>query len=127
MMSDKIDDAKIAQVARDWIAYQSTNLLRYAWALDEKDIWFYEENDWATMVRFVRAVCAIADVDDSHVIDMIGASLLEDLIDAHPENAIAFLDGAVGDNPVLAKALDNVWCNQPELHSKIEAIRDKSG
>lgn len=126
-MDGNVDDAKIAQVAHDWVSYQGTELPQYAWAVDEKDIWFYEENDWSTMERFVRAVCAVAVSDESHVVGMIGASLLEDLIDAHPERAIAFLDAEVKDNHVLAEALGNVWCDQPELRTRIDEIRNRSG
>jgi hypothetical protein len=123
----KVDDAKMAQVARDWVAYQGTELAQYAWALDEQGIWFDEENDWLTMERFVRAVCAVAVSEESHVVGMIGASLLEDLISAHPERAIAFLDAEVEDNHVLAQALGSVWCDQPELRTRIDEIRSRSG
>jgi hypothetical protein len=126
-MDGEIDDAKLAQVARGWVAYQGTELPEYAWAVDEKDIWFYEGNDWPTMERFVRAVCAATASDESHVVGMIGASLLEDLIQAHPEKAIAFLDAEVDDNDVLAKALGSVWCDHPEFRPRIEEIRSRSG
>jgi hypothetical protein len=125
-MNGEVDDTKMAQVARDWVAYQGSKLLRYAWAVDEKDSWFFEENDWSVMERFVRAVCAAAASDESDVVGMIGASLLEDLIDAHPERAIAFLDAEVDGNQVLAEALGYVWCDQPELHTKIDRIRRRS-
>lgn len=126
MTDINVDDAKIARVAHDWVAYQNTERERYAWAVDEKDIWFYEENNWLTMERFVRAVCAVAVSDESHVVGMIGASLLEDLITAHPEKAIAFLDAEAKGNDVLAQALDNVWCDQPELRVRIAEIRGQS-
>jgi hypothetical protein len=126
-MGGEADDAKMTQVAHDWVAYQGTELPQYAWAVDEKDIWFYEQNEWSTMERFVRAVCAVAVRGESHVIGMIGASLLEDLIDAHPERAIAFLDAEVEHNDVLAKALGNVWCDQPELRTRIDEIRSRWG
>lgn len=125
-MSREVDDAKMAQVARDWVAYQSTELPQYAWAVDEKDIWFYEEADWSKMERFLRAVCAVAASDESNVVGMIGASLLEDLIDANPERAIAFLDAEVDGNDVLAEALGNVWCDQPEIRTRVDEIRSRS-
>jgi hypothetical protein len=123
----KVDDTKMAQVAHDWVAYQHTELPQYVWAVDEKDIWFYEGNDWSTMERFVRAVCAVAASDESHVVGMIGASLLEDLIDAYPERAIAFFDAEVENNNVLAEALGSVWCDQPDLRTRIDEIRRRSG
>jgi hypothetical protein len=128
-MNGEVDDAKMARVAHDWVAYQGTDLPQYAWAVDEKDIWFYEESDWATMERFVRAVCAVAGSDELHVVGMIGASLLEDLIQAHPERAIAFLEAEVKSNEVLAEALGNVWCDrdQPELRTRIAEIRSRRG
>jgi hypothetical protein len=127
MMDGEIDYTKIAQVARDWVAYQRTELPQYAWAVDEKDIWFYQENEWATMERLVRAVCAATSSDEADVVGMIGASLLEDVIHAHPERAIAFLDAEVGHNQVLAQALGSVWCDQPGLRARIEEIRNRSG
>lgn len=127
MTDIKLGDAKMAQVARDWVAYQGTELAKYAWAVDEKDIWFYEDNDWFTMERFVRAVCAVAVNDEAHVVGMIGASLLEDLISAHPERAIAFLDAEVENNSVLAQALGSVWCDEPELLTRIDEIRSRLG
>jgi hypothetical protein len=127
MTDGRIDDTKMAQVARDWVTYQHTKLPQYAWAVDEKDLWFYGEEDWSTMERFIRAVCAVATSDESYVVGMIGASLLEDLIDAHPEKAIAFLNAEVENNHILAEALHEVWCDQPELHAKIEEIRQRSG
>jgi hypothetical protein len=126
-MVDNVDDAKIAQVARNWVAYQGTELPQYLWAIDEHDIWFGEKNDWSTMERFVRAVCAAAVSDESHVIGMIGASLLEDLIASYPERAIAFLDAEVEGNDILAKALGGVWCGQPELRTRIDAILSRLG
>lgn len=125
-MNGEVDDTKMAQVARDWVAYQGTKLPRYAWAVDEKDIWFYQENDWATMVRFVRGVCAVATSDESDVVGMIGASLLEDLINAYPEKAIAFLDAEANGTDVLAEALGHVWCDQSELRTRIDEIRSRS-
>jgi hypothetical protein len=126
-MDGEIDDAKTAQVARDWVASERTGLPQYVWAVDEKEIWFYEKNDWSTMERFIRAVCAVATSDESHVVGMIGASLLEDLIHAHPERAIAFLQAEVAVNHVLAEALGSVWCDQPELRERIEEIRGRAG
>jgi hypothetical protein len=126
-MEDEIDDAKIRQVAHDWVAYQRTKLPQFAWAVDEKDIWFYEENDWLTMERFVRAVCASVISGEPHVVGMIGASLLEDVIQAYPQQAIAFLDAEVEDNHILGEALGYVWCDQPELRARIDQIRSRLG
>jgi hypothetical protein len=126
-MDGEVDDAKMAQVAHDWVAYHRTELPQYVWAVDEKDMWFYEKNDWSTMERFIRAVCAVATSDESHVVGMIEASLLEDLIDAHPEKAIALLDAEIEDNQVLAEALGHVWCDGPEIGARINEIRRRSG
>jgi hypothetical protein len=125
-MDGEIDDEKVAQVARGWVAYQRTELPQYAWAVDEKDIWLYQENEWATIERLLRAVCAVATSDESHVIGMIGASLLEDAIHAHPERAMAFLDAEVEHNHVLAEALGSVWCDEPELRARIDEVRGRA-
>lgn len=121
MTGDKIDDAKIAQVAGGWVEYQRTKSPLHAWAVDEKDIWFYEDESWSTMERFIRAACAAATNEETDVIGMIGASLLEDLIDAYPERAMAFLDGEVESSDVLAEALGYVRSSEG-IRSRIEEI-----
>lgn len=125
-MNSEPDATKITQVAHDWVAYQSTELPQYAWAIDEKDIWFYEDIDWSTMERFVRAVCTATGSEESHVVGMIGASLLEDLISADSERAMRFFEAEIEDNHVLAAALGNVWCDQPELRTRLDEIRGRS-
>ncbi|HEY4451788.1 MAG TPA: hypothetical protein VGN13_09365 [Solirubrobacteraceae bacterium] len=125
-MAGKVENAKIAAVARDWLGFQRTELRRFAWAVDELHIWLAEEEDWSAIERFMRAVCAAATIDEAQVVGMIGAGPLEDMIDARPERAIAFLESEIEDNHVLADALASVWCDKPDVAARIDEIRRRS-
>jgi hypothetical protein len=101
------DDARIVYIAREWIAYQRSEEPRYEWAVDESYDWIAGD-DYLALERFVRALVAQVDCNDGHVLGMIGAGPLEDLVEADPERALAFLEAEIESNTALREALTEV-------------------
>lgn len=121
-------DRQITEVARAWVGYQGRRDVDGAPAVDETDPdWWAAEAvmdadgpdrrdlQW----RLIRALCALADPGDRHVIIMIGAGPLEDFIqcsaDEGPtredrsDEAMDLVEAAVATDPVLLAALGAVW------------------
>ncbi|HSZ13809.1 MAG TPA: hypothetical protein VK790_07225 [Solirubrobacteraceae bacterium] len=79
------------------------------------------------MARFVLQLCCDAPRDDIALIGMIGVSPLENWIDGWSDAALALVEAAVDNNPVLLQALTFVWTRQPAVRERIDAILGARG
>jgi hypothetical protein len=120
MMSSPSDE-EVARVSEAWLALLATKDSKYDWSVDAKEAW-REAGDYSAMSRYVLRLCRDVAPDDGERIGMIGASPLEDLIDAWPDTALSLVEGEVDDNPVLLQALKSVWTRQPTVQERIDAI-----
>ena len=114
-------DEEVARISQAWLALLATRDSQYEWSVDAKETW-READDYSAMSRYVLQLCRDIAQDDGERIGMIGASPLEDLIDAWPDAAVSLVEREVENNPVLLQALKFVWTRQPAIQERIDAI-----
>jgi hypothetical protein len=117
----KLRDHEIARVSEAWLLLQVTNDAQYDWSVDAKEAW-REAGDYPAMSRYVLQLCRDVAPDDEASIGMIGASPLEDLIEAWPDAGLSLVERNVESNRVLLQALKSVWTRQPAVREGIDAI-----
>jgi hypothetical protein len=115
------DDQEITRVSEAWLLLQVTKDAQYDWSVDAKEAW-REAGDYSAMSRYVLQLCRDVAPDDGASIGMIGASPLEDLIEAWPDTGLSFVERNIESNPVLLQALKSVWTRQTAVRERIDAI-----
>jgi hypothetical protein len=123
-----VDDARIAEVCKAWVEYQENEDPDLVWAREEAFDWF-NQDDYATLERFIRGACSRTDTGPDGVAGAIGAGPLETLLRTFTERALPFVEAEAVTNPVLLEALTMVWCGQDEvdLRARIDAILARHG
>jgi len=114
-------DSEIARVSSGRLAFLATKESQYEWSVEAEEAW-REAGDYSAMSRYVLQLCSDVKPDDGESIGMIGASQLEDLIDAWPDTALSLIESEVKNNPELLQALKFVWTQQPAVRERIDAI-----
>jgi hypothetical protein len=120
-------DRDIARLCETWITYQR----RYEHVRDgdgdDPDWWAVGallqtlpeprlETEW----RVIRCLCALAGPADSWIIEMIGASPLENFLEEHGDEAMDLVAPAAESDPVLMDALAKVWAFDAPVRPRIE-------